>query len=76
MVKQSLVRILVEWRSEKELRETIFEVCLRLWNFSVRHMGVSQVAAVFSDAETDDDLQAKLHNDEADRWNVGQLRVV
>ena len=77
----SKARILVEWSIgglkstfrilrhkliDAGLRPAIFEACLRLWNFRVRTMAVSEVAKVFSRSE---DL-LEIPHDPSEEFNV------
>jgi hypothetical protein len=70
----SKARVLVEWSiaglkttfrqllqklEPADMREALMDVCLRLWNYRVRTMGVSEVAKVFT---VDEDLAEEEHD--------------
>jgi hypothetical protein len=63
---KSTFRILRHKLMSASLRPIIFEICLRLWNYRVRTMNVSEVARVFS---RDEDLGQVEHNP-GDIYNV------
>ena len=63
---KSTFRVLRQRPQDEDMRPTLFETCLRMWNFRVRRTHVSEAAKVFSRG---DDM-VEVGHDAEDEFNV------